>query len=351
MIIYRVSAFLGVLLLPFTAFGHHSFAATFASDVITELEGEIIAVRWRNPHVGFTLKTVDDSGAEILWSMESHSLSIMRRMGLATAFIDVGDKVKVAGNIGRRSDINTMFVQNILLPSGEEWVLQIGVGPYVLRWSDRLMGTMETLLATEGEVSEADRGIFRVWSTTFGDPDSTLFYESLDPRFVNNYPLTEAAKETLAAFDPLTDTPTLNCAPKGMPVIMEQPYPMEVIEQGEDILLRLEEYDTLRTIHLGVTAAGVNQPSSRLGYSIGHWEGDALVVNTTKINWLHFDTVGIPLSDSVEIVERFVPSEDGSRLDYRMTVMDPATFTEPVVLEKYWLSLPGIRVQPYECTN
>ncbi len=352
MIVYRVSAFLGVLLLPFAAFGHHSFAATFASDVIVELEGEVTEVRWRNPHVGFTLKTVDSSGAETLWSMESHSLSIMRRMDLGTAFIHVGDRVKVAGNLPRRSDIKAMFVQNILLPSGEEWVFKFGASSADLLWSDRLLGSLDTWFATEGETSEADRGIFRAWSTSLADPDAVLFPEtSFDPASVNNYPLTEAAKEALAAFDPVTDTPTLNCAPKGMPIIMEQPYPMEIVDQGDSILLRLEEYDTLRTIDLGVAVAGVNQPPSRLGYSAGHWEGSTLVVRTTKVNWMHFDTVGIPLSDSVEIVERFTPSEDGSRLGYRMTVTDPATFTEPVVLDKHWLSLPGIQVHPYECTN
>ena len=72
MIVYRIGAFFAAVLLPFTAFGHHSFAATFDSDVIAELEGEITEVRWRNPHVSFTLKTVDNGGAETLWGIETH---------------------------------------------------------------------------------------------------------------------------------------------------------------------------------------------------------------------------------------------------------------------------------------
>ena len=80
------------------------------------------------------------------------------------------------------------------------------------------------------------------------------------------------------------------------------------------------------------------------------WDGGTLVVTTTSVNWPHFDTVGIPLSEAVEILERFTSSEDGSRLDYGMTVTDPATFTEPVSLEKYWLWLPDIEVGRYECT-
>ncbi len=129
MIVYRVSVLLAGLVLPFAAFGHHSFATIFNPAIITELEGEITEVRWRNPHVSFTLKTVDGSGVETLWGVETHSLSIMRRMDLATAFIHVGDEVKVAGNPARRSDLNAMFVQNILLPNGSEWVFRGSAGP------------------------------------------------------------------------------------------------------------------------------------------------------------------------------------------------------------------------------
>ena len=52
----------------------------------------------------------------------------------------------------------------------------------------------------------------------------------------------------------------------------------------------------------------------------------------------------------MELVERFTPSVDGSRLDYALTVTDAATFTQPVVMDKYWLWIPGVRVEPYECT-
>ncbi len=334
--------FLGLLLAPAAVYGHHSFATTFDPDVIAELEGEIMEVRWRNPHVSFTLRTVDDNGAEMLWGIESHSLSIMRRMDLATAFIRVGDNVKVAGNPARRSDVNAMFVQNILLPSGEEWVFQFGARPADLRWSDRLIGTTEKWFASEGEASETERGIFRVWSTAFSSGGGALRRSS--------YPLTESARATVAEFDPIEDAPLANCAPKGMPYIVTQPYPMEFIEQSDTILLHIEEYDTVRTIHMGSAASAENQPPSLLGYSVGHWENDTLVVRTTGVSYPYFNGAGIPQSDAAEFVERITAAEDGSRLDYRITITDPATFTEPVVLEKFWVWLSDVRVERYDCT-
>ena len=57
----------------------------------------------------------------------------------------------------------------------------------------------------------------------------------------------------------------------------------------------------------------------------------------------------IPLSDAVEIVERFTPADDGSRLDYTLRVDDRASFTQPVEFAKFWLFLPEVGVEPYEC--
>ena len=165
------------------------------------------------------------------------------------------------------------------------------------------------------------------------------------------YPLTAGAQAALAKFDPVKNYPLRNCTPKGMPTIMEQPYPMQFLQQGDDIVLRMEEYDTVRTIHMQTESGAKERSRSPLGYSVGKWEGTTLVVMTSGINWPHFDAAGIPLSDRAGIVERFAPTADGSRLDYQMTVTDMLTFTKPVVLQKHWLSLPNVDVRPYKCTQ
>ena len=83
---------------------------------------------------------------------------------------------------------------------------------------------------------------------------------------------------------------------------------------------------------------------------MGHWEDDTLVVTTTHINWPWFDQRGIPQTENVHIVERFTPTPDGQLLDYAATVTDSAIFTESVVLERYWIWVPGESVEPYNCT-
>jgi Family of unknown function (DUF6152) len=335
-----------LVFLPIGAEAHHSFAATFEAETVAELEGEVMSVQWRNPHVLFTLKVSDAEGKETLYDIESHSLSIMRRMDISPNALKVGDRIRVAGHPARRTD-NAMFVLNALLPSGQEIVFDPFGAP---RWGENI-GTTKVWQATEGDAGSTSDGIFGIWITSVTHPDAWLFPEAFDLSLIANYPLTDEAQAALAAFDPLTDIPTLNCAAKGMPTIMEQPYPMEFVEDGDRILLRLEEYDTLRTIHMTETPAPVGNRPSDLGYSTGHWEGGTLVVKTTNIRYPFFDSVGVPLSGEVDIVERFTPSDDGSQLKLEMTVTDPATFTEPVHIGKTWLAISGVQVEPYECTK
>jgi len=129
---------------------------------------------------------------------------------------------------------------------------------------------------------------------------------------------------------------------------MEQPYPIEIVRDGDDILLRMEEYDTVRRIKMS-TAASSGAPASLLGDSYGQWDGETLVVTTTNIGYRWFNGTGIPLGPGAAIAERFTLNGDGSRLEYAMTVTDLATFTAPVTRRKAWEWRPGEQVRPYEC--
>lgn len=342
--IYGVSALLGILLLPLTGFGHHSFATTFDRNSVVEREGEIMEVLWQNPHVNFTLKTVDSTGEEVLWVIESHSLSIMRRMDLENAFIQVGDNVRLAGNPARRTDLRRMFVHNILLPTGEEWVFRVGATPADLRWSDRLMGTADRWFAIEGESSPQARGIFRVWSTSFASRGTGWV-----PR--REEVLTASAQAALTSFDTAREAPLANCKPKGMPWIMQQPYPMEFVEDGDQILIRIEEYDLVRTVHMDSATSDESPAASLLGFSTGSWQGETLVVQTTGVNYPYYGERGMPVGDGAEYLERFTPTEDGRRLNYAITITDPATFTESVHSQRDWIWLSDVSVEPYNCVS
>ena len=125
---------------------------------------------------------------------------------------------------------------------------------------------------------------------------------------------------------------------------------MELAQVGETIELRTEEFDLVRVIDMRADATTDGAPTL-LGHSIGRWEGSELVVETRNISWRFFDSRGTQHSDALELVERFALSEDGSELNYTLMATDPATFTEPVTLDKQWVWRPGEVVRPFECTT
>ena len=337
-----------MLLAPLAAGGHHSFFGRFDRQAMMEIEGELTELLWRNPHTYFTLRTIDANGTATDWEVETSSLSVLKRQGLVEGTLKLGDRIKIAGfpPVGAKREI---YVRHVLLPDGRELLMDTGLTP---RWSSRALGEASVLSISEGDASRPDLGLFRVWSFVRRGP--RLFPEVVDPTFdVQSYPMTAAARAALAAYDIVSQNPTANCAPKGMPTIMEQPYPIEFVAlDGGDIELRIEEYDLERIIHMdkATVTRELTEPSS-LGFSLGAWDGSALVVTTTRVSWPYFSQIGIPQSEDVRIVERFAPSGDGSRLDYRMTVTDPATFTEPVTLSTYWIWIPGVELLPYQCTE
>jgi hypothetical protein len=328
--------------MPIVGSAHHAAAAIYDRNRIVEVEGRVSAVAWRNPHVRITIQAASDGET---WEIESNSVSILSRMDITPEVVREGDTVRVAGWPARRSE-HALFVMNMLLADGREVLLTPGIEP---RWSSDTLGTSSAWLGTDSAArgaSDSGLGLFRVWSEDLSNPRLFNDVTTAD----HEWPLTAAAAAARAAWDPVADSPYLGCTTMGMPRIMGQPYPIEFVDRGASILLRIELYDAERTIHMEQPQDAAEQAPSALGYSLGRWEGETLVVQTSRVDWPYFDQTGVPQSEDVEIVERFTPSDDGARLYYALTVTDPATFTEPVTLEKFWVWRPGEAIQPFECS-
>ena len=185
-------------------------------------------------------------------------------------------------------------------------------------------------------------GLFRVWSTIMSDPAAF-------PMFKGGYPLTAAGKAGLAKWNPRNNI-LLKCGTKGTPLIMISPLPMDFRRDGDTIIMRLEEYDSVRTIHMNPKAVA---PAAHtlFGFSRGRWDGTTLVVETDHIAAGYFDHEGTPQSDQIKTVERFIPNAEYTRLDYILTTTDPVNFTKPFDLKRYFVWKPENRVYPYECLD
>lgn len=334
-------AFLPLLMLAIAAWaskasGHHALVA-FDTSRAVDIQGVVESVFWRNPHVRLSVRTADGE----LWDLEGPPVNRMERdNGVTEAHFPVGAEVAFTGLPARRGEPR-MRPLLARLSSGQVLVMdRARVERLAL-----LDEIAERPPASAEQVEEAIRnadGIFRVWYANGRTPTRPPNAE---------LPLTAAAQEAKAGWVQEEDGLAVRCIPAGMPEAMMTPFPMEIIDQGDTIVVRLEEWDNVRTIDMRGDADGQNQAPSHLGHSIGRWEDGALVASTTDIDYPFMDDVGTPMSEGVEIIERFEMSEDETRLDWSATVIDPETFTEPVTLPiVHFEWRPGVQIRPYGCT-
>lgn len=336
----RLSTLLVLLAFAGSAHAHHSQAGIFDSRATIEVTGIIRAVSWRNPHGQILLDVTDESGNVVEWDAETASIAILRNRGADGSSVVVGERVTIAGAPSVR-DRPEILARSVLLPSGYEFTFGGANAHFPAGKAGRIVGRA-TIEANVAEATAKADGLFRVWSTIMSDPAAF-------PMFKGGYPLSDAGRAGAAEWDPHNNS-LLKCGTKGTPLIMISPLPMEFVREGDDILLRIEEYDSLRRIHMSADAAAPAE-HSLMGFSRGRWEGTTLVVETDHIAAGYFDHEGVPQSDQIRTVERFTPNAAYDRLDYTLTTTDPVNFTEPFTLSRYFIWKPENSVHPYECLD
>jgi hypothetical protein len=121
--------------------------------------------------------------------------------------------------------------------------------------------------------------------------------------------------------------PEAKCFMPGVPRATYMPFPFQIIQSTNKVLISYEYASTTRVIHMDkVPPAPID---SWMGQSTGRWEGDTLVVDVTGLNgksWL--DRAGNYLSASAHVVERYTPTSP-DHLAYEATIDDPTVFTRP----------------------
>lgn len=310
-------------LIPIIGSSHHAAAGLYDREAVGMIEGEVVSVFWRNPHVRFTVESLGEDGVSETWEIEGGSVNTLERVGIYASTVQVGDHVSFWGFPGRNGQ-QVIFAREMTLSGGRRV-------PLAVQLSDRYIAAAETNRRDE-------QGLFRVWV-----PTQTMSTGSGRLSF----PLTDRAREAKEAWDPAEDT-ALQCIPQGMPGAMDNPYPIEFIDQGEQIILRLEEWDGIRTIHLN-SESGLESSESPMGYSIGHWEDTTLIIQTMDIAWSYFDDLGTPLSRDAVVMERFTQHPNGRALIWDAEITDPENFTEPVQMHVEWQYLPGQEIKPFDC--
>jgi hypothetical protein len=126
------------------------------------------------------------------------------------------------------------------------------------------------------------------------------------------------------------DNPDAHCLPIGLMQLHTHPQPRKIIQTPGVIVIMYESNSGLRQIFTDGRPLPDNDPQPWwYGYSVGHWEGDTLVVETVGFRddvWL--DVEGSPLTEKGKMIERFTRTNFGS-LEMEITIDDPTAYTKP----------------------
>ena len=133
--------------------------------------------------------------------------------------------------------------------------------------------------------------------------------------------------------------------------MMSAIYPLEILQTPGQITIIAEAFSEVRRIYLGEPQAKIDDvPPGYYGHSVGHWEGDTLMVDTVGIKPAVPGYRGMPHSDQMRIIERF-------HLVAPDVLHDQITVEDPVALEKPWTftfayhRTPGYKMLEYVCEN
>jgi hypothetical protein len=133
-----------------------------------------------------------------------------------------------------------------------------------------------------------------------------------------------------------TDDLVYKCYPPGTPRIYLHPFPMEIIQLPGRVLMIFEYDHLVRAIYTDGREHRTDLAPSWMGDSIGHWEGQTLVVETTNFNdktWL--DRIAVPHSEEMKLTERIRINNQG-QLQIDMRVEDPKALAQPWEFSRYY---------------
>ena len=147
--------------------------------------------------------------------------------------------------------------------------------------------------------------------------------------------------------DPADDPGFLRCEPWGFVKQIFSPHQLEIRRYDDRVEMRYGEWEARRTVYLDGRAVPDDYSPSLLGWSVGHYEGDTLVIETSSVRG-NLTFWGAEHSDQLTAVERYSRPDDGQRLLLSVTVDDPWSLKQPVVLKKVWSWAPDQEISAYE---
>jgi hypothetical protein len=168
-------------------------------------------------------------------------------------------------------------------------------------------------------------------------------------RGVGALPFTAWGEDLWKSYDPAKFDYTAHCLPMGWTRQMNAPMPLEIMQEPDRIAILFEAWNTFKVVPTDGRAHPKNVDATWMGHSVGHWEGDTLVIDTIGFNdKTRLDTIGHPHSDQLHVTERLTRT-DAMHLAYEVTVEDSKTYTKPFTNKRVLTLKPTWELMEYSC--
>jgi Family of unknown function (DUF6152) len=305
------------LLVPGSGFAHHSQAAYDSTREIT-IEGTINRLDWKNPHIYLIVETRDENGGRKLQQIEGLAVTQALVDGLDRKALTPGTHVLVRANPNRHGADHTVRGLDVVTTAdGRVHPMYRRTGPALqLQPADSIAGKWAPSLAETGKVFGVVRSAWK---------------------------LTPAAKagELVGACDiePIPFLATIN--------------ELRMIDVGaSSVKFRFDNSgdEAVREVHLDQKQHPASIQPSLFGHSIGHWEGQTLVIDTVGYKPHVSGTFsGIPGGAGKHTLERLTLTPDRLHLRYQLTMEDPEYLVEPATLDMLWDHRPDLDFAKVPC--
>jgi hypothetical protein len=320
-------------LLSSLAFAHHSDVGLSMDEVVT-IEGVVTEYSLRNPHAYFTVNTVGENIEQIEWTVQMASSITMTRLGWDRETLAIGDSITV-GVHPARDGRSYGLIASFKTANGVALLTQPEERPRPV--SNALASSIEG----------------RWFADLTRLPDD--YPEGLDLLMIRDLVLTDKAKAATEAYNQDSEeNPELSCISKPTPsmIIYTDLFPIEISlnEPGETITIRSQHFDEVRSIYMD---GRPHPPVSELfheGHSIGIWEDDVLVIDTTNFT-PHRSPYqnGVPSGPQKHVVERYRLIEDGAHMIIEFVLEDPEYIVGSMTHSRDVRFAPESDMSPFDC--
>jgi hypothetical protein len=311
---------------------HHS-ATIFDRDTVVAFQGTVKRFGWTNPHVYIYVETEDDAGGLVEWEIETDATPILTRSGWTSESLLPGDQVRIRANPDRDAQRKHALLVSVAKDDG---TILAARSDFLRREDDS--ASLASASSLEG-----------LWELSYATYNS--FYDDWA-----EVDLTEKAIAAQAAYDDKSEAPAALCIAHPSPTILVAPYLNEIEIQEDIVLIRNERFNIERTVYMDGRGHPENGEPRNQGHSIGWWEDDVLVVDTTlfsinrsPIFGRPFRPGGIPSGAGKHVVERYALSEDKTRISVEFTQEDPEYHSVPFTSTVVWYYAPHSEMLGFDC--